>query len=74
MQAPSLLAPKSKAKKNILELPLPKGKTEVSLSAFGYLFMEVQRSVCRPFYTVTRARSCQWRARAPRPFQKLKLA
>jgi hypothetical protein len=41
MQASSLLAPKSKGKKSILEQPLPKGKSEVSLSAFGYLFMEV---------------------------------
>jgi hypothetical protein len=47
MQASSLLAPKFKGKKNILELPLPKGKAEVSLSAFGYLFMEVRFKVCR---------------------------
>ena len=42
MQAPSLLAPKTKSKKSILEQALPKGKAEVSLSAFGYLFMEVR--------------------------------
>jgi hypothetical protein len=41
MQASSLLAPKTKSKKSILEQPLPKGKAEVALSAFGYLFMEV---------------------------------
>ena len=49
MQASSLLAPKFKGKKNILELPLPKGKAEVSLSAFGYLFMEVRFKVCSCF-------------------------
>jgi hypothetical protein len=41
MQAHSLLASKTKNKKSILEQPLPKGNAQVSLSAFGYLFMEV---------------------------------
>ena len=41
MQAHSLLAPKTKNKKSILEQPVPKGSAQVSLSAFGYLFMEV---------------------------------
>ena len=71
MQAPSLLAPKTKSKKSFLEQPLPKGKADVSLSAFGYLFMEVCSNAVYA-HAVTLCRSCLLPAKAPLLFPKLK--